>query len=525
MGCPTIKKAFEDSLNKSSLNTSDEFLTYDNGTIYNVTFGDIVTQSGLTGSLTSLNDGGATPILTGTAPGYLIRGIVGGNGIQSSVNAQGSITLNSQVANSGNANSGEALIPNTSADTINFRRLFAGNGITLTTESDRIIIDNSEVSLASNTRIISSLSDFPTPVSGVITLQDNINYFLTADISTSNRFVFGTNTVVSAADSFNTTLTYTGTGDMFTFSNGLAGVKEIGINCANGTFLNTAAVATGNLLLRWILLYQVKNLGSLNSPATGIYNVFIQSHTGQGFTVGAVANRRLNIDSFTVQSTTNATSIFADLGTATFTSLNIANVNIASSVAGQKFLKGAASGANLVAGVIGFISHNTITGGMIGLDTVTVNDAGWDFQNNNKISDTRPVALTYLSSSAATAISTVNTPVVVNGSFTAVEASLFTTNVNGRITYNGVRQHNSDITASITFKSASGTHDFTFYTAKNGVVISGSGVTQEVTATTTANVSLIWDLPLNTNDYVEIWVENNDNSNNVTIDNIVYRIK
>ena len=60
MGCPTIKKAFEDSLNKSSLNTSDEFLTYDNGTIYNVTFGDIVTQSGLTGSLTSLNDGGAT---------------------------------------------------------------------------------------------------------------------------------------------------------------------------------------------------------------------------------------------------------------------------------------------------------------------------------------------------------------------------------------------------------------------------------------------------------------------------------
>ena len=48
---------------------------------------------------------------------------------------------------------------------------------------------------------------------------------------------------------------------------------------------------------------------------------------------------------------------------------------------------------------------------------------------------------------------------------------------------------------------------------------------QEVTATTTANVSLIWDLPLNTNDYVEIWVENNDNSNNVTIENIVYRIK
>ena len=525
MGCPTIKKAFEDSLNKSSLNTSDEFLTYDNGTIYNVTFGDIVTQSGLTGSLTSLNDGGATPILTGTAPEYLIRGIVGGNGIQSSVNAQGSITLNSQVANSGNANSGEALIPNTSADTINFRRLFAGNGITLTTESDRIIIDNSEVSLSRNTRIISELSDFPTPVAGVITLQDNINYFLTSDISTSNRFVFGANTVISSSDSFNTTLTYTGTGDMFTFVNGLAGVKEIGIKCANGTFLNTSAVSTGNLLLRWILLYEVKNLGSINSPATGIYNLFIQSHTGQGFTVGSVINRRLNVDSFTVQSTTNATSIFVDLNAATFTSLNLRNINIANSVSGQKFLKGLASGANLAAGAIGFVDNNTISGGMIGLDTINVNDASWDFGNNNKISDTRPVALSYLTSVATTTITTVNTPAVINGAFTEAEASLFTTNVNGRITYNGIREHGTDVTASITFQSASGTNNYTFYVAKNGTVIAASGVSQQVTATTTANISVVWDLPLNTNDFIEMWVENNDNSNNVVIEHIVCRAK
>ena len=525
MSCRTIPEQLAVALGKSTVNNSDTFPVVTNDTLYRVTIGDLSTSLGLTGAITGLNAGGATPVLTGVSPSYSIRGVVGEQGISTSVNPSGSITLSGQFNNAGNTNDGAELIKNRTAAVIEFRRLFAGRGISITQETDKIIIDNSEVSLSNNTRIISSLSDFPTPVAGVITLQDNINYFLTADISTSNRFVLGTNTVVSAADSFNTTLTYTGTSDMFTFSNGLAGIKEIAINCATGTFLNTAAVATGNLLLRWILLYQVKNLGSLNSPATGIYNVFIQSHTGQGFTVGAVANRRLNIDSFTVQSTTNATSIFADLGTATFTSLNIANVNIANSVVGQKFLKGAASGANLVAGVIGFISHNTITGGMIGLDTVTVNDAGWDFQNNNKISNTRPVALTYLSSSATTAISTVNTPVVVNGSFTAAEASLFTTNVNGRITYNGVRQHNSDITASITFKSASGTHDFTFYTAKNGVVISGSGVMQEVTATTTANVSLIWDLPLNTNDYVEIWVENNDNSNNVTIENIVYRIK
>ena len=81
------------------------------------------------------------------------------------------------------------------------------------------------------------------------------------------------------------------------------------------------------------------------------------------------------------------------------------------------------------------------------------------------------------------------------------------------------------MTASITFQSASGTNNYTFYVAKNGTVIAASGVSQQVTATTTANISVVWDLPLNTNDFIEMWVENNDNSNNVVIEHIVCRAK
>ena len=525
MSCRTIPEQLAVALGKSTVNNSDTFPVVTNDTLYRVTIGDLSTSLGLTGAITGLNGGGAAPVLTGVAPNYNIRGVAGSQGISTSVNPSGSITVSGQFNNAGNTSDGVELIKNRTAAVIEFRRLYAGRGIAITQESDKIIIDNSEVALSSNTRIISELSDFPTPVSGVITLQDNINYFLTNNISTSNRFVFGANTVISSSDSFNTTLTYTGTGDMFTFSNGLAGVKEIGISCANGTFLNTSAVAVGNLLLRWILLYQVKNLGSINAPATGIYNLFIQSHTGQGFTVGSVINRRLNVDSFTVQSTTDATSIFVDLNAATFTSLNLRNINIANSVSGQKFLKGLASGANLAAGAIGFVDNNTISGGMIGLDTINVNDASWDFGNNNKISDTRPVALSYLTSVATTTITTVNTPAVINGAFTEAEASLFTTNVNGRITYNGIREHGTDVTASITFQSASGTNSYTFYVAKNGTVVTSSGVSQQVTANTTANISVVWDLPLNTNDFIEMWVENNDNSSNVVIQRIVCRAK
>lgn len=169
MGCPTVKKAFEDSLNKSTLVTSDKVLVYTAGTIYNVTYGDFATQLGVTGSLTDLStlSSGAVPLLAGTAPDYNIRGIVGGNGVSAIQNAQGNITINMTAGNAGAAADGLGLIVNPAASTVNWKRIRAGSGIDLTSSANSVTINNTLIG-DSKAIAVTSLSATATTTIGTV---------------------------------------------------------------------------------------------------------------------------------------------------------------------------------------------------------------------------------------------------------------------------------------------------------------------------------------------------------------------
>lgn len=60
---------------------------------------------------------------------------------------------------------------------------------------------------------VGGLEDLPTPISGVITLADNVTYFLTTDLDLAgNRLVGGSDTTIIGGSSENCTLTSTGLG-------------------------------------------------------------------------------------------------------------------------------------------------------------------------------------------------------------------------------------------------------------------------------------------------------------------------
>lgn len=69
---------------------------------------------------------------------------------------------------------------------------------------------------AQNVVPINDITDFPAPVSGVITLDVNTMYEIRAPISTSDRFVFQNNTIMKGINSDQNSLTYTGTSTFFT---------------------------------------------------------------------------------------------------------------------------------------------------------------------------------------------------------------------------------------------------------------------------------------------------------------------
>ena len=523
MSCKTLAQDIDQSITAASNVPTDSFVFTRNATSYQIPFSSMSASLGVTGTLNPVGAGASISILDIPSPGINnIRGLAPSQGITATLDAFNSIAVKTNFVNAGGT---AQTIKDTTAAQLGFRGITAGDGILVSQRDNDVLISTTTSTASSNTVIVNSITDLPTAIAGVITLVGGTNYFISSDISTSNRFVLGSGTVISSNDGYGTTLTYTGTGDMFTFVNGLSGVKEIGLRCANGTLFNSSAVTSGNLLLRWLFMYEVKNLGTINAPSTGIYDCFIQLHTGQGFTVSGGSNVRLNMETLTIASTTSATSVFMDLDGATFTSLNINGIIFLSTTAGQVFLTGSASGANLNTDVIGFVSKVTINGAMSGLSTITNNDAGWDFTDNNKIGDTRPIAMMSMNATATTTIATINTPVIVNGVFSDAESSLYTISSAGRITYNGKRPQSSDVTASITFISSSGTNTFEFYVAKNGTPITQSGISREVTSTVSGNISLVWDLPMIENDYIEIWVANTTGTNNVDAVKIVARVK
>ena len=522
MSCKTLAQDIDQSIAATSNVTTDNFVFTRNATTYKIPFSSMSASLGVTGTLASLGSDSSVNILYQPSSGVnQIRAILPSYGMTAIVGPEGSMNLRTNLANTG---AGQTLIKDNTASQILFKSFKAGDGITLTASSDDITVSTTTATVASNTVIVSSEADFPAAANGVITLVDGKNYFIASNISTANRFV-GANNVIMSNDTFGTTLTYTGTGDMFTATNGLFGVKEIGLRCPNGTLFNTDAVTSGNLLLRWLLIYEVKNLGSIKSTSIGIYDFFIQLHTGQGFTVGSASNLRLNIQNITVVSTTSSSSIFANLGTATFASLNISRITFLASTSGQVFLSGAASGANINSGVVGVVSSVTINGSMTALATITADDVGWDFANNNKIQDTRPDALLVLAAQTNTVIATVNTAVLVAGTFTVVSTAQMSGTAAGRATYLNARPAALPITANLTIEPVSGTgKTLSAYLYKNGAKIAASKVTITTSATFPENISVIWQDTLVTNDYYEIFVENNTDALDIVVKSAALRV-
>jgi hypothetical protein len=80
-------------------------------------------------------------------------------------------------------------------------------------------------------------------------------------------------------------------------------------------------------------------------------------------------------------------------------------------------------------------------------------------------------------------------------------------------------------TLDATIQAASGTNkSITLYCAKNGSVVANSASTNIVGAGSPKNTSVHWQLEMAENDYVELWVENNTDTINLSVENAKIRL-
>ena len=119
-------------------------------------------------------------------------------------------------------------------------------------------------------------------------------------------------------------------------------------------------------------------------------------------------------------------------------------------------------------------------------------------------------------------ITTVNTPVLAAGSFAVGDTSLFTGTTAGRLTYTAAANAVVTVNAVVDIEPDSGTgKDLTTYIAINGTVAASSGRIVTTDTAVPLNVPLIWQVTLSTNDYIEIYVENNTDTIDVLVSGAV----
>lgn len=506
----------------NTFGTSDLVTGLSSGTNYNFSYTALFDAFSGMGSFNQVGDPLGAPILEQPVSGVNnIRNIESNKGVIASISPENGVMLGCNFTQTG---TGLDLITDTSEDIYNFKKLQAGSNISLTDNDNYIQINFDPTSAAaSKTVIISQESDFPTAVSGVITLESDTDYLLVNDITTANRFVVGNPTSIRGASSQMISLTYTGVDAMFTGTDPSFKVINITVGAPSGTVLDMNSAGFGIFQMVESNISSSDNIGSVNgSFITRFTNVAFEDVKTNGLSFTG-ANNTLVVD--TMIAFLDGGTLF-DFGTSTFKTISISGVIITESAVATTFLSGDVDSGNVEVGGLGSIFDNKVFGNAASLSGISVDDTRWNFLLNNTIPDTRPDALIDVQGNTdETVIAATDTPVLADAVWESFRESQYTNTTGGRVTYNGEKATVAPVTLSFSLLAASGgDKQFSAYIALNGSVVPQTKVQITVSSSKASSGTCIWQFELEQGDYVEAFVENNSDTVDIILTDAVLRV-
>ncbi len=374
--------------------------------------------------------------------------------------------------------------------------------------------------------IINSLSDFPTPAASVITLLADTQYLLANDVNLgANRIVLASKTTVSGIESILITLSYTGTGDMFTILNTSNRINNLGISCVSGRVLNLSDNADSVFRMNDCSV-SCDRFAILNSTgASGTSARFTTVSPSAVTTSGITFTGGFNTLLWEVSTINMSAGIAFNLGTATFDAF-ITDTILTNLSGGTTFLSGAASSANINVGGLGQVKTTLSTGAGTLLSGITTSDSRWEFLHNDDIMDTRPDSLISMQgNSTDTVISGSGTYVLVAGTWVVDTTSQFTSTTAGRATYTAGKDARLPVTFSCSVEPTSGANKLiSVKVAMNGTVVDNSKRTALVSSGDPTSITMPWQETFSTNDYVEVFVTNDTDTVDILVSSAIGRI-
>jgi len=520
---------------KSSFNattTIDGSATLDfvvNGQNLKITYADFLNAIGATGSIVQEGNPAGVPVLDIQGTVNAIRNLVPGQGINANIDVQNSIELSTNFTFD---NTGETLVDDVFASQLAWRSISAGAGINVASANGTITVSNTGALVVApeNRVVINSEADFPDAVSGRIPLTPGKEYFIGANVIVTNPFSVSGPTVINSIQ-YAASLTYLGGGNLFEGTDtGNFAIRNTLVVAPNATMLSFTNTAPASL----INIEAVQGLVSKVAEVSNVLALTADFCAFQGLSAGYEATGTIMpIMSLVRQNLISADPAFVgvDLGTNVFSTLEIQNVIC--NAPGGFGISGLANNGNMVTGTVARVTSCEFVGGVVALQNITSDDIRYFFTQNSGIDDTIKVSFVTMNGNGTdTIISGSGTPVKVTGTFIEQLSSFFTTDATGRIVYVG----ESMICVSVDIVIAAGifnaVDDCTVFLAKGNVdtqpvptVILDSGQVQELAANDPRTMTTMWELPLVFNDFLEIWIQNDDTADNILVTDAKFRVK
>jgi hypothetical protein len=357
---------------------------------------------------------------------------------------------------------------------------------------------------------VRSAADLPAPVSGVITLVSGITYEINGTITLSNSINLNGCTV-RGMDSGNDKLVYTGTGSLFT-GNKAGNISYVTLTAASGSIFGIDAAGTPqNMLVQNCFFLGCSSVGTIAGVGG---TVFMQSvayfYNTNGITFQNDNNVVLNN---TLWDASNSNVYEGFVGT----------FNVIQILGGDRLTTSANSATALhISGITSINAGSVKVVMFVGTGTYVTGTFTnpWEVEASGVKTQKDEVAggNMYITTPVATTFTAAGTPKKAAGTTAAVDLYRVTHPVNNRLAYTGSKTRSFHIIAALSVSQNNNNRYFSFYLAKNGVVIPESrqdikiiNSTDQVSLTISSRVTLA------PNDYIEVWVENQTATTDVTL--------
>ena len=371
-----------------------------------------------------------------------------------------------------------------------------------------------EANLPGDIVYVDNIADFPNP------LADDTIYLITVpELTLTTGLVFGMNSTVRGYSRQSTKLIFNGTGTMFTMTKD-SEIKEVATECPNGTLFDfNDTTGSQFVVIDEFTCTGPKNVGTFNgnNSVIRLTNYTISGATTSGFVFTGSWNV-LSSQIFVFSNTTDFSAY--NVSAATF-NIAIFNAGLITVTAGSAYLESDGD-SDITAGGRGLVINNTIRGtanalaGTIDVDS----EVKWEFERNSVIKNTKPTAFVTLTGNTTPTTLTEDVWTKVAGTWVVEETAQCTGDTTGRITNNLTVTQIVPVHCTVSIDIATGNDiSVDLAIAKNGTVVASSISPTILTSGNGRNMTVVGRFEISENDYVELFVRNNDTSSSVTIDN------